>query len=733
MAALALWPVDASRYLRTNPSAELLDRSGRPLHAYLNSDDAWSFPREPGEISAHLIQATIAGEDQRFYRHAGVDPIAVARAVWQNVRRGGVASGASTLTMQVVKQTDRSPRSLTGKACQAITALRLERHASKTEILAAYLDEAPYGLNLIGCDAAARRYFGKPAKELTLPEAALLAGLPKAPSAYMPLTHPDAALARRNYVLRRMRAEGFISNGDCERALAAPLGAAWHEFPTLAPHLAQRLKREASRGPLRTTLDAALQEQAERLTRDGVRRFAGEISNAAVIVIDAPTGAVLARVGSADFFATPGGGQVDACRAARSPGSALKPFTYGLAIERNCVYPSETLLDGTLDYGKYQPVNFDGRYRGMISASLALRRSLNVPAVAILDRVGYQNVCNFLKGAGLTTLKRPADYYGLGLTLGNCEVRLEELAAAYAMVARLGEYRAPRVLADAPADAPKRCLSAGTCLALYEMLEQPLPEEFDRSDFPSESVAARVCWKTGTSTGLHDAWAFVFNGQYVVGAWMGNNDGKPSARLVGAKAALPLAAAVFRSLPPSNAPAWPSLEGELRDTVVCAISGLPASPWCKKTKHVTLPRAQYVNRVCDMHYPGEGDEIIQRWPGSAKGWDLAKIETPRVAPGSKKPDRAEDLKITTPPDQSEFVLTGETNGDRVKLQASLDAQLALHWYVDERYLGASTPEKPVYLDLTPGKHKLACMTDSGSCQTATFAVTLPRASNFFSN
>ena len=241
-----------------------------------------------------------------------------------------------------------------------------------------------------------------------------------------------------------------------------------------------------------------------------------------------------------------------------------------------------------------------------------------------------------MKTVGLTTLKRPADYYGLGLTLGNCEVRLEELAAAYGMVARLGEYRPLRVRLDEPAPAPNRRLSKGTCLALYDMLEQPLPEEFDRSSYPSETVAARVCWKTGTSTGLHDAWAFVFNAQYVVGVWMGNNDGRSSARLVGAKAALPLAAEVFRALPPPAGPAWPDGSGEMRDTVVCAVSGLPAAPWCSVTKHVSLPREQYLNRICDMHYPGEGNTRVERWPGAAKGWDLAKIQTPRRGAGREE-------------------------------------------------------------------------------------------------
>jgi penicillin-binding protein 1C len=220
----------------------------------------------------------------------------------------------------------------------------------------------------VGCEAASLRYFGKPARELNLAEAALLAGLPKAPGPYMPLEHPARARARRNHVLERMRDEGYIGIEECAQACKAPLGAAWHEFPSLAPHLAIRLRPlTEQRGRLHTTLNYDIQKQMEQMVRERLRYYPGEISNAAAIVIDTLTGEVLARVGSGDFFNTPGGGQVDACRALRSPGSTLKPFIYALAMDRDCLYASETLNDGTLDYGRYAPENFDDRYRGLVS------------------------------------------------------------------------------------------------------------------------------------------------------------------------------------------------------------------------------------------------------------------------------------------------------------------------------------------------------------------------------
>ena len=728
--AVLLWPMDTGRYLRVRSSGEMLDRDGRLLHAFLTEDEQWCFARDLEDISPHLVRATIAAEDQRFRRHVGVDPFAVARAAWQNLRHGRVLSGASTLTMQVVKQVDRPGRSLSGKAYQAIQAVRLDARLSKDEILWAYLNTAPYGLNLVGCEAASRRYFGKPASELTVGESALLAGLPKAPTALMPLNYPEKARNRRDYVLGRMLDEGHVDAQVYRKTVDSAIGAEWHAFPRLSPHLAMTL-RPGTRNQVRltTTLDHAIQENAEAFLKNWLLTFDGEITNGAVLVADVADASVLARVGSADFFHTPGGGQVDTSRAARSPGSALKPFTYALAMERNTLYACEMLQDGSLDYGLYSPENYDGKRRGLVSASYALKRSLNVPAVTVLDRVGQNGVFALLLQAGLTTLNRPAAHYGLGLTLGSCEVRLDQLVAAYCALANLGEYRALKTLAGDTQDegATMHLLSKGTAIQLFDMLEHPLPDEFGQGVVRAVGVMPRVCWKTGTSTGHRDAWCFVFNRHYVVGVWMGNNDSTPSKHLVGARAALPLAARLFRSLPAKGGPAWPAAGDDLRHVNVCAATGLPASSWCPYTREVLLPREQYLHRRCAVHYPvkaGSAWSVAERWPGTTRDWDLAKIPRQVLAAGPAQP-RHENLRILTPPDRAEFVLTGEPDGDRLRLAASTERGVPLHWYLDNRYLGESATERPLYLDLEPGDHKLTCMNPAGALDSVAFAVSLP--------
>ena len=728
-------PIDAERYMAVNPSAEMLGRDGAPLYAYLNEGDHWSFPRDLDAVSHHLLNAAVAAEDRRFRRHAGVDPRAVVRAAAQNVWRGGVASGASTLTMQVVKLHGDAPLTFGDKARQAIKALRLETRLTKDDILWAYVNSAPYGRNLTGVEAASRRYFGKSASQLTLSEAALLAGLPKAPGRLDPIAAPHEALNRRGYVLGQMLAAGFIDEGAYRRAMAAPLGVRWHPHPAHAPHLAMMLRDEArERGAVTTTLDRRLQGRAETLARVHAARQGPGVTNAAVIVIDVAAGEILARVGSQDFFDTPGGGQVDLCRAPRSPGSALKPFTFAVAMEENLLYPSEILMDGVLDYGQYRPINFDGRYRGALTAELALRQSLNVPSVAILERVGYASVQEKLQALDLTTLTLPASAYGLGLTLGNAETRLDELAAAYGVLAALGEQRPLRVVQGDGGPAPvERRFSPGVARAIYNMLEQPLPGELRDQRLTSVSSGRRVAWKTGTSTGLRDAWAFVFNQHYVVGVWMGNNDGSPSANLVGGEAALPLAAAVFRELPARSGRSWPPESPYLRAVEVCARSGLPAGQWCGATRTAKIPREQYLNRRCGVHGPAGAAPILaratvtaadteraasERWPGSARRWNLADIAVPRGAAAGRRTA----LEITNPPGGAVFVLTGEPGGDRIRLRASRDGEEELHWYLNGRYKGRSARGEPLYLSLEAGEHALTCMTSSGETDTVEFEV-----------
>jgi penicillin-binding protein 1C len=734
-----LWPMDTHRYIEVEASGEILDRSGLPLMVFLNGSEQWCFPRRLNEVSPYLVKATIAAEDQRFLSHLGVDPAAVIRAACQNALERRIVSGASTLTMQVVKSGSVSSRSLAGKVVQAIQAIRLDARAGKDEILEFYLNSAPYGQNLVGCEAASRRYFGVPASELTVAEAALLAGLPKSPTGFMPLAHPEEARVRRDYVLRRMVEEGFISTSDFDRAASTAVEAVWNEFPKHSPHFAMRLESSnRNRSPVTTTLELRTQAEAEAIVNQHLRSYPDEITNAAMIVVDIETAEVLARVGSGDFFDTPGGGQVDACRALRSPGSTLKPFIYGWAIEANRLYPRETLYDGTLDYGRYSPVNFDGTYNGLVSAADALRYSLNIPVITVLDRIGVAEFCTFLPEIGIDSVSKAPDSYGLGLAIGNCEVRLEDVASAYCTIANLGEYRPLRYVVSGNVSSPQRRLSRGTCLSLYAMLEQPLPTEFDVDLVPTGRLATRVCWKTGTSAGNRDAWAFVFNQHYLVGVWMGNNDGSNSKRLVGADVALPLAAEFFRTLPPKARPAWPEDKEAIKSVRTCSLSGLPVTAWCEHTRLATMPRGQYVLRTCDVHYPtADGDateaRIVERWPGSAIKWDLASVDgddaiSDTYNHGSR--ERRDELRILSPSNHAVFVLSGETNGDRIALQASTERRTALHWYMDRHYLGVSQPGSPILLKLDAGTHRLTCMDPGGAFDSVVFEATLPENTPF---
>jgi penicillin-binding protein 1C len=715
--AVALWaitwiPLDAAPFLRANPSPMLLDRAEQPLFIHLNPDDQWNFPESLERLGPRIAEATIAVEDKRFHQHGGLDFQAIARAALQNLQASGIRSGASTLTMQLVKLNGNPSHTVPGKIRQILLALRLERSLEKDRILEAYLNQAPYGRNIVGIEAAARRFFGKPARELTLPEAALLAGLPKAPSALSPLRHPERARARRNHVLERMAETGVINLNACREAQAKPLGAAWHPFPKNVPQLAQKLRStKPKKARIATTLDGDLQRDAEARCRRYLRQFDNAIAQAAVIAVHVPTGEVRLRVGGVGYLEGFPGSHIDLCSVKRSPGSALKPFTYALAMEQNKLYPQERFLDGLLDYGGYQPTNFDKESNGLISATNALRQSLNVPAVQALNRLGAGPMHAFLRGSGLQSLNRSPEHYGLGLTLGGCEVTLEELAAAYAMLARGGVYRPLKTTKNASDAVEKRLLSPGTVAALFQMLEQPLPNTLPPGLLRPEDHTKRACWKTGTSSGFRDAWSVVFDAEYVVVVWLGNPDGKASRRLVGSHAALPLAAALFQGLEGS---AWPRVKDDLQKVTLCGVTGLPAAPWCPVRAEGWIPKEQFLHRRCDVHRPTNA-----HWPGTPHGWNLARVGNPVVATPAPK-----SLEINSPAPNAEYVLTGQ--GDHIPVRASLSDNTPLYWYLDDQFLGETAPGGSLNIALKKGNHRVACMTPQGEIGTAQFLVSQPK-------
>ena len=729
-----LWPMDPAPYLAHRHSPVVADRHGTPLHAFLNDDDHWCFPVPLEAISPHLIHATLAAEDQRFYQHPGVDPIAIARAAWQNLTEQRVVSGASTITMQLLKRGDLDSRTLGGKIMQLVQAPRLDRSVDKDTLLEAYLNGLPYGMNLSGAEAAARRYFGKSAAELTAAESALLAAIPKAPSALMPLDHPERARARRDFVLQRMAEHAYLTDAELHDALAAPLGVAWHDYPRAAPHVAMRYRGEARQSdtPLVLTLDAAMQTRVERAVHHAMPRLRPEVGNAAAIVVHVPTAEVRAWVGSADFFHTPGGGQVDAVRARRSPGSTLKPLIYALALDQSALYPSEVLLDAPWQEGMYNPENFDRDYRGRIAASDALRLSLNIPALTVLDRIGIPTFAALANQSGLNLFSKPPESYGLGVALGSCEATLLELAESYRVLAALGEYRTLRVLsgdpaddsADDPAGESTRLLERGACLAIFNMLEQPLPSAWDnRVGVTLDTAHRRVAWKTGTSPGNRDAWAFAFDAEYIVGVWMGNNSGRPSPRLIGSQVSLPLVASIVRALPAPSPDAWPTPGDDLRAVTICAATGLPSTEWSPATRTAMFPANAILHRRCDVFGPDGNGGTQARWPSGPRSWDLARVESrPARMAAAKEQSR---LAITEPPQGAQFVLVRQPGADRLHLRATLTNSQPLHWFLNGRHAGHAKPGESIPIDLALGDHEVSCIAPDGAQATVRFRVLHP--------
>ncbi|MEK7866167.1 MAG: penicillin-binding protein 1C, partial [Planctomycetota bacterium] len=536
----AVYPLPAEALADPAPSVEVLARDGSPLSSFTNADGNWHVPVPITEISPRFLQAVIAIEDRRFRSHNGVDPLAIARAAVQNATSLRVVSGASTLTMQTVRLAMPHERTLGEKCVEAFRAWQLEERLPKDAILERWANLAPFGGNLVGVEAASRRWFGKHARDLSLAEAALLAGLPQSPSRLRPDRHPDAARARRDRVLARMREQGLIGEAEEAEACAEPVVVRPETRILLAPHLslaAARLQPRCAR--VRTTIDPAVQEAAERALAFHLARI--DSDGAAAVVLDNATGDVLAYVGSPDFLDERGDGQVDAASSPRSPGSSLKPFLFALAFEDGETAPERLLSDAPLAHSSYRPENCDGGSSGPVTAREALVRSLNLPAVRLLGSVGVDRLVATLCGCGVGTLTDP-DRYGLSLVLGGGEVTLIELTEAYSTLARLGVHVPARMTGEGPVNGT-RVLDEGACWLLADVLRDA--RAIEAQGFYAD-VARPFALKTGTSSGQRDAWAFAYGPRFTVGVWFGHPDGRASTSLRGAAAA-PCAAGIYAS------------------------------------------------------------------------------------------------------------------------------------------------------------------------------------------
>jgi penicillin-binding protein 1C len=544
----SLGPLPETRALET--SHVVLDRSGKLLRAYAMKDGRWRLPATVDDVDPRFLKLLLAYEDRRFYTHFGVDPAALARAAWQLLSHGHIVSGGSTLTMQVARLLEpRERRSFLAKAKQIARALQLEEKLSKSEILALYLQLAPYGGNLEGIRAASLAYFRHEPKRLTVAEAALLVALPQSPELRRPDRAPAAARAARDRVLDR--AASSLPLDEIAAARAAPVPQKRMDLPVFAPHAAdQVVSAEPNIRVHRLTIDDDLQKSLEVLARERARALGPRIS-IAILAVDNPTNEVRARVASADYFDAARSGQVDMTAALRSPGSTLKPFIYGLGFEDGLIHPETLIDDRPVRYGSYTPENFDLSFQGTVTVRRALQFSLNVPAIAVLDKVGVNRMAARLKQAGAALVLPKGEAPGLAMGLGGVGITLRDLVTLYAGLARLGSAAPPVERIEQPSAWGKRLLDAAAAWYVGDILIGAPP--------PDNAPAGRIAFKTGTSYGYRDAWAVGFDGRMTIGVWVGRPDGSPVPGLVGRAVAAPIlfdafARAGFTLAPPPHAP-----------------------------------------------------------------------------------------------------------------------------------------------------------------------------------
>jgi penicillin-binding protein 1C len=777
LAVLVLWGPPAARFPE-DFSAAVYDRRGELLGAAVSSAGQWRLPSS-GEIPERYARAVIAFEDKRFRSHMGIDPASIARALLQNARAGEVRSGGSTISMQVARLArPGSPRTLGEKAAEAVLALRFELRRGKAGVLRLYADNAPFGGNVVGLEAASFRFFGRPPSSLSWAEAATLAVLPNSPSVSHPGKNRDALLAKRDRLLRKLRDRGELSEEDLALALEEPLPPEPYPLPSLAPHLVARYLSAGAGKPggpparEETTLDASLQERAtEILARRSERLAAGGVYNAACLVARVDTGEALAYVGNVPRpgpgAASERGYDVDLVRARRSSGSLFKPFLYAAALDAGELGPRSVLPDLPTRYGSYEPENNLGTYSGAVRADVALARSLNVPFVRLLRSFGVERFRDLLVSTGMSTLSRRAEDYGLTLILGGAETSLWEISGRFAALARtaggrgrpgggqafdLGATRAELASRRLRPDPFSRGAAA---LALDALTRVARPEE--EAAWEDYASARRIAWKTGTSFGYRDAWAIGVDGTYVVGVWAGNASGEGRPSLKGSFAAAPVLFDLFGLLAAGGAGDSGGRPGEVagvegsdsafKEVEVCADSGWAAGPDCARTEEELvpadakpLPLCPYCRSVAlsaDGKYRVRAEEepagsvrVEKRYvlpPGmewyAKRSPDYRPL--PPWRPGSAQSGSDSSLAILAPEPGSSIYIPVDIAGKpgaTVFAAAHRDPEATVFWHLDGAYLGSTRGAHRIEARPAPGKHVLTVVDDAGRSVSRAFEI-----------
>ena len=750
--------------LQPPTSTVVLDRNGEWLRAFTAPDDMWRLPETSLDaISPRFQTAMLTYEDQWFYHHWGINPVALTGAAFDNLKAGKIVRGGSTITMQLARLMEPKDRTLPNKLIEMFRALQLELTYTKSEILTYYFNMLPYGGNIVGSAAASRLYFNKPQSALSLGEAALLAAIPNSPERLRPDRFPERARKARKKVLLRMKDAGEISEQRLQEALQEPIPAERYPLPFKAPHLSRLLTNKQSsivsehvgNQWIHTTIDQRYQDTAERILRERLRPLQGQgVSTGAVVIIDTKSHEVLAMVGSHDFFDKPSAGQVNGTLALRSPGSTLKPFIYALAIDKGLITPQTLVFDVPVDYVGYSPVNYDEKFTGYITAREALARSLNVPAVNLYAKMGKNQLYGFLKQAGISTLSDQEEY-GLSLILGGCGINLLELTNLYAGLANMGEFAPYHLIVNRDTKGKKRkrastsrLLQPETSWIVTEMLTTLKRPDFPES-FEHTGTMPRVAWKTGTSYGHRDAWSIGYSPELTIGVWIGNFNGTGAPILSGAEAAAPILFALFTALSGEKAHQWFTEPANLKTRLVCALTGLPVSPHClTSVSDIYIPGVSAVRechihksiqvdiatgeRLCSSCRPGRQfrEETIALWPAEVATWlnanGFAVSELPAHNADCTRPLAGTQPVILSPARDTVYKIRSNvpTEYQKIRLSASVSGDTQeIFWFLNGELIFKGQAVEPTFLTPVVGKHELTCIDGAGRSTSLPLTIT----------
>ncbi len=750
---------------------------GKLLSASIAKDGQWRFPA-PDTVPDKFAKCIVAFEDKRFYKHPGVDVLAMGRAMQLNLKAGSVVSGGSTLTMQVIRLSRRESRTITQKLIEMLLAFRLELFSSKEEILNLYTSNAPFGSNVVGLDAAAWRYFGRAAGTLSWGEMATLAVLPNSPSLVHPGKNTARLIKKRNDLLDKMVDVGFIDSQTANLSKLEPIAGKPMDLPQYAPHLLTRFKKEypllikinsasVSSTRITSTLNYDLQLRISALLKRYNNRYrANDINNIAAMVLDVKNGRVISYVGN---NYQPENKEmeshVDMIKAARSPGSTLKPLLYASMLNDGFILPKTLIADIPTQIGGYSPQNYDLGYDGAIPADKALSRSLNIPAVKMLQQYKYQRFYDKLKQIGLSTLNKPADHYGLSLILGGSEVTMWDLAKAYMGMARTlnhfndykgkynpHDYDAPVYIAgerdqrfDEFETQVTSVLDYGAIWNTFNAMEE-LMRPGEEGLWEQFSSSQRLAWKTGTSFGFRDAWAVGLNPNYVVCVWVGNADGEGRPGLTGIDAAAPVLFDIFKLLPTGKWFAKPF--NQLKKLAVCRQSGYKAGEYCKdqmleevspagektglcpyhKMIHLDRTSSYRVTDVCEA----PGMMVHKAWfvlpPAMEYYYKIKNSEykdLPPFKPGCEDGGYNYVMDMIYPKNNARVYIPVEFDGTRGKLVLNAthrDVGTKIYWHIDNEYMATTKDYHQLAVSPSPGKHTLTLVDEKGERLVQVFTI-----------